>query len=256
MRNWFKLPKEDRLEIINQTAFTTGLPAAAVEKDLWVMFVINAVFNSNIAKHLVFKGGTSLGVQCYNIRATREEFDNVVGSSTNSGFNGCSFHDIHANFLVERTIKANSLVNLKRSVNNTKVYNIGATSNPSQNNVNYGLLVDSLDGGIVSGALHAENLGVGYITDDISVPSTVVRTHINGVSFNNGDPNSQGVISATSSANKNTCATLGPSIIVSIPAPGNIAGGSVNPALYKLGPPLSKKASPLGVPVVVPTELV
>ncbi len=177
----------------------TGSEAGAGNEQCTIHHIFDSG-DSAVTRDMVhFKGGTSLGVQCYNIRATREEFDNVVGSSTNSGFNGCSFHDIHANFLVERTIKANSLVNLKRSVNNTKVYNIGATSNPSQNNVNYGLLVDSLDGGIVSGALHAENLGVGYITDDISVPSTVVRTHINGVSFNNGDPNSQGVISATSS---------------------------------------------------------
>lgn len=156
--------------------------------------------DSAVTRDMVhFKGGTSLGVQCYNIRATREEFDNVVGSSSNSGFNGCSFHDIHANFLAVRTVKANSIVNLQRSVNSTKVWNIGATSNPSQNNVNYGLLVDNLDGGVVSGSLHAENLGVGYITDDISVPSTVVRTHINSVSYNNGDPNSQGVMSATPS---------------------------------------------------------
>ena len=139
-------------------------------------------------------------MRCYNVRATRENFDNVIGSATNSGFNGCNFHDIHANLLIVRTVKANSIVNLKRSVNNTKVWNIGATSNPSQDNINYGLLVDSLSGGIISGSLHAENLGVGYIVDDISVPSTVIRTHINGVSFNNGDPNSQGVISATTSS--------------------------------------------------------
>ena len=60
MENWFKLPEDERKEIIQQTSIKTNLPEAAVEKDLWVMIVLRAVFNTEYAPHLVFKGGTSL----------------------------------------------------------------------------------------------------------------------------------------------------------------------------------------------------
>lgn len=60
MENWFKLPEDERKEIIRQTSIKTNLPEAAVEKDLWVMIVLRAVFNTEYAPHLVFKGGTSL----------------------------------------------------------------------------------------------------------------------------------------------------------------------------------------------------
>lgn len=151
--------------------------------------------DSSVTRDVVhFQGGTSLGVQVDNIRATREDFDNVVGSRNDAGFNGCDFRNIHAVMLTERIVKANSMVNLKGSVISTNVCNLQITGNPNVNNVNYGLLVDDLDA-TVSSSLHASNLGIGYITSDLSVPTAVTRTHINSVSFNNGDPNSQGVMS-------------------------------------------------------------
>lgn len=60
MKNWFELKEDDRREIIKQASIQTGLPEAAIEKDLWVMIVLRAVFKSKYAPHLVFKGGTSL----------------------------------------------------------------------------------------------------------------------------------------------------------------------------------------------------
>lgn len=153
--------------------------------------------DSAVSRSMIyFSGGTSLGFVVDNVRATREKFVDVIGSAANSGFNGCLFQNIHANFLTERVIKANSIVNLKRNVTSTTVKNIGATSNPNQNNVNYGLLVDGLDASI-SSSLHTENTGLGYIIKDVSYPAAVIRTHINGTSFNNGDPNSQGVMNNT-----------------------------------------------------------
>jgi Nucleotidyl transferase AbiEii toxin, Type IV TA system len=57
---WSNLSKEDKNEIFEQTGNTTGLPNAAIEKDWWVVLCLQIIFKSSIAKHTVFKGGTSL----------------------------------------------------------------------------------------------------------------------------------------------------------------------------------------------------
>lgn len=35
---WLTLPKERRIDILNQAAKFTGLPVVAIEKDWWVTF--------------------------------------------------------------------------------------------------------------------------------------------------------------------------------------------------------------------------
>jgi hypothetical protein len=54
------LSREDRLEALGVAATQSGRPAHLLEKDIWVVWAIDALFSSELGKHLVFKGGTSL----------------------------------------------------------------------------------------------------------------------------------------------------------------------------------------------------
>lgn len=60
IQEWLKLTDQTRRNIFEETAKAIGLPAAAAEKDWWVVRTLELVFGSSIAPHTVFKGGTSL----------------------------------------------------------------------------------------------------------------------------------------------------------------------------------------------------
>lgn len=87
MKEWFKLSEEDRRVVINQVSSKTGLLPVAVEKDLWVMIALNAIFSTELAKHLVFKGGTSLSKAWGIIERFSEDIDLAIDRSF-FGFNG------------------------------------------------------------------------------------------------------------------------------------------------------------------------
>lgn len=57
---WTRLSTADRADIFTETARQQGLPASVVEKDWWVSLSLRVVFNMDVGRHLVFKGGTSL----------------------------------------------------------------------------------------------------------------------------------------------------------------------------------------------------
>src|SRR5215831_14834946 len=54
------LSREDRLEALGVAATESGRPVHLLEKDIWVVWAIDALFSSDFGRHLVFKGGTSL----------------------------------------------------------------------------------------------------------------------------------------------------------------------------------------------------
>lgn len=81
MKEWFTLSKEDRLTIINQASIQSKLLPVAVEKDLWVMIALRAIFNTEIAEHLVFKGGTSLSKAWNIIERFSEDIDLAIDRS-------------------------------------------------------------------------------------------------------------------------------------------------------------------------------
>ena len=81
MKEWFKLSEEDRRIVINQVSSKTGLLPVAVEKDLWVMIALQAIFSTEIAKHLVFKGGTSLSKAWGIIERFSEDIDLAIDRS-------------------------------------------------------------------------------------------------------------------------------------------------------------------------------
>src|SRR5215471_15840340 len=58
--DYVTLAREDRLEALGVAATESGRPIHLLEKDIWVVWTIDALFSSDFGKHLVFKGGTSL----------------------------------------------------------------------------------------------------------------------------------------------------------------------------------------------------
>lgn len=58
--SFFNLSEQDRREALEYGRAATGRPAHLLEKDIWVVWTLNALFNSALASDLTFKGGTSL----------------------------------------------------------------------------------------------------------------------------------------------------------------------------------------------------
>ncbi|MGB6433814.1 MAG: nucleotidyl transferase AbiEii/AbiGii toxin family protein [Bradyrhizobium sp.] len=58
--SYFALSHADRLEALNVAASAAGRGAHLLEKDIWVVWALQALFSSLLGEHLVFKGGTSL----------------------------------------------------------------------------------------------------------------------------------------------------------------------------------------------------
>lgn len=60
MDDFLRLPEPDRKRALTVAATISGRPAHLLEKDVWVVWCLRALFESAIAGDLVFKGGTSL----------------------------------------------------------------------------------------------------------------------------------------------------------------------------------------------------
>jgi hypothetical protein len=58
--SWFELSRQDQAEALEVAAARSGRPAHLLEKDLWVVWTLAAIYASSIADMLTFKGGTSL----------------------------------------------------------------------------------------------------------------------------------------------------------------------------------------------------
>jgi hypothetical protein len=70
--------KELFQDAIIATSQQKGIPEIYVEKDYWVTLALHAIFNNEIGKETVFKGGTSLS-KCYQlIERFSEDIDLVV----------------------------------------------------------------------------------------------------------------------------------------------------------------------------------
>jgi hypothetical protein len=58
--SWFSLGRDDQVEALEFAAARTGRPAHLLEKDIWVVWTLSAIYESDLASKLTFKGGTSL----------------------------------------------------------------------------------------------------------------------------------------------------------------------------------------------------
>ena len=57
---WFELSAADKADALEVAAAQTGRPAHLLEKDIWVVWTLAAIYNSQMGDTLTFKGGTSL----------------------------------------------------------------------------------------------------------------------------------------------------------------------------------------------------
>lgn len=78
MKNWLDLPQEKQRELFKQLSVKTGIQPHAVEKDAWVTLTLRLIFRSDIAKYLVFKGGTSLSKAYKLIKRFSEDIDIAI----------------------------------------------------------------------------------------------------------------------------------------------------------------------------------
>jgi len=78
MNSWLKEDKQRRIFIIENIASQKRLSPDAVEKDWWVTMTLRALFSCECAKHIVFKGGTSLSKAWNLIERFSEDIDIAI----------------------------------------------------------------------------------------------------------------------------------------------------------------------------------
>ncbi|MCI5981545.1 MAG: nucleotidyl transferase AbiEii/AbiGii toxin family protein [Bacteroidales bacterium] len=78
MNNYFKLSREQQLMVLNQVSPKIGLPAQAIEKDIYVTTILQLVFTLPFANCLIFKGGTSLSKVWGVINRFSEDIDLAI----------------------------------------------------------------------------------------------------------------------------------------------------------------------------------
>lgn len=81
MNRWHSTSDADKQIAYRQIWEKTSLPAFAVEKDWWVVQTLAILFEMEIGKHLVFKGGTSLSKAWNVIERFSEDIDLAVDRS-------------------------------------------------------------------------------------------------------------------------------------------------------------------------------
>jgi hypothetical protein len=72
---FLSLSRADQLEALGVAATQSGRPVHLLEKDIWVVWAVNALFTSRFGEHLVFKGGTSLSKGYDVIKRFSEDID-------------------------------------------------------------------------------------------------------------------------------------------------------------------------------------
>ena len=87
MNNYFSLTIEEQRQVLQAAEGRIGLPAQAIEKDLWVTVVLQIVFTLPFADKMIFKGGTSLSKVGKHISRFSEDIDLAVDRSI-FGFGG------------------------------------------------------------------------------------------------------------------------------------------------------------------------
>lgn len=78
----------EKREIFEAVATEKGMTPFAVEKDWWVSRTLEIVFQMDIAKHLVFKGGTSLSKAWKLIHRFSEDIDLAIDKEFFEGYKG------------------------------------------------------------------------------------------------------------------------------------------------------------------------
>ena len=86
--NFYTTDKAEKQVVFNAIAAEKGMTPFAVEKDWWVSRTLEIIFQMDIAKHLVFKGGTSLSKAWKLINRFSEDIDLAIDKEFFKGYNG------------------------------------------------------------------------------------------------------------------------------------------------------------------------
>lgn len=78
MSNYLQLLDAQKRLVLEQCRNKIGLPEQAVEKDMWVTVILQLLFDSELAKEMIFKGGTSLSKGGGLIERFSEDIDLAV----------------------------------------------------------------------------------------------------------------------------------------------------------------------------------
>lgn len=86
--NFYTTEKAEKEAVFNAIATKNGMTPFAVEKDWWVSRTLEIIFQMSIAKHLVFKGGTSLSKAWKLINRFSEDIDLAIDKAFFEGYSG------------------------------------------------------------------------------------------------------------------------------------------------------------------------
>lgn len=78
MNNYIQLTDAQKQTVLTQCKNLMGLPEQAVEKDYWVTVMLQLIFDSELSKDIIFKGGTSLSKNGKLIERFSEDIDLAV----------------------------------------------------------------------------------------------------------------------------------------------------------------------------------
>jgi len=73
--SFLKLVANERREVLSIAAAASGRPLHLLDKDVWLVWVLDVLFRSDFADHLVFKGGSSLSKAYGIIKRFSEDVD-------------------------------------------------------------------------------------------------------------------------------------------------------------------------------------
>ena len=113
--DFYTVEKTEKAAIFNEIAAEKGMKPFAVEKDWWVSRTLEIIFQMDISKHLVFKGGTSLSKAWKLINRFSEDIDLAIDKEFFEGFKG----DI-SNSKITKLRKKQAFIQLKLYLKNCK----------------------------------------------------------------------------------------------------------------------------------------
>lgn len=113
MYDFIKLKREERSQAFRIASQKLGYPAYVIEKDFWVTYILDTLFNRTNHKHrILFKGGTSLS-KCYKLIDRFSEDIDLSLHMADLGFEG----DKAPHIVAQKESKSAA----KRAVENLKV---------------------------------------------------------------------------------------------------------------------------------------
>lgn len=86
--DFYNMDRSAKEDIFTEVATHKGMKPFAVEKDWWVCRTLEIIFRMPIAKHLVFKGGTSLSKAWKLINRFSEDIDLALDKDFFDGYQG------------------------------------------------------------------------------------------------------------------------------------------------------------------------